>query len=586
MPSSIIILVILMTIIFLSLVLSKSINSTATKHLDLSKQINIAMVDTSHKNPSEDDWWLPAWVEPLPDVMGFYGPNPEDVPKQTLKLVTFRWRDVNPREGVYDWSILENALKQPHNIYIRLENSDVIHCPEWLQKKYPDLKPLKLGSYEDNFGVKSEGMFYPMWHPGFKKEFKNLLLSFKEHQFGSHPHLKFAYIPGAWKFGEFSIELVENVMKKIITPNDYLNWFKEIIDAYVDAFGKKNAHKLMYTGYDALCLCDGNVEWRQGIDRKLFNYVIKQGGSTRFGLLEKYNFLATDMPHYGIPVVTIGDGKYMMTDESAPLIASPQRFIGSESEELGDGAVPISTYQQLKLTALKNLQARVNVVFLARDLWSKAPELHNYMLKTLGRHYYDSPDAWTALREGKDVYQLWTRWNLGEREHWWIRNFERWLIQREIEPDGKTVRTDYVKTPVMFNEESYEARRTDLQSGNNYIYFGVDDKFMKGGNNHIQIKVTYLDNNNGQWWIEYDASRGDFYKKTSAVANRNDGKWKTVTFVINDATFLNHQNGNMDFRIYNGGQADLTVRFARVIKMERKAVRKNVESKPLVNSFS
>ncbi|BAY30336.1 hypothetical protein NIES2107_21800 [Nostoc carneum NIES-2107] len=521
----------------------------------------------SYQQPSEDDWWLPEWVKPLPDVIGFYVSDAEEVPQQTLKLVTFRWRDVNPKEGVYDWSILENALKKPYNIYIRLENSDVIHCPEWLQKKYPDLKPLKLGSYKDNFDVRSEGLFYPMWHSGFKKEFRNLLASFKEHEFGSHPHLKFAYIPGAWQYGEFDVKFIQNMTEQGITPNNFLNWFKEIIDAYVDAFGKKNAHKLMYTGQDVLCLCDGNVKWRQAIDRNLFSYVMQQGGSTRFGLLEKYNFVATDMPNYGIPVVTIGDGRYMVTNDDAPLINNPQRFIGSESEELGTPNIPVSNYHQLKLTALKNLQARVNVVFMGKEVWSQAPELHNYMLKTLGKHYYDSPDAWTALREGKDVYQAWARWHIGEKEDWWIRNFERWLIQREIEPNGKTVRTDYVKTPVTFNKESYEARRTDHQSGNNYIYFGVDDRFIKGGNNNIQIKVTYLDDNNSQWWIEYDSSNNSAYKKSSTVANINDAKWKTVTFEINDAAFLNRQKGSTDFRIFNGGQKDLSVRFVRVIKL-------------------
>lgn len=70
-------------------------------------------------------------------------------------------------------------------------------------------------------------------------------------------------------------------------------------------------------------------------------------------------------------------------------------------------------------------------------------------------------------------------------------------------------------------------------------------------------------------WIEYDASSGIAYKKSSLVVNRNNGKWKTVTFKINDVTFLNRQNCTMDFRIFNGGKEDLSVRFVRVIKLEQ-----------------
>lgn len=545
------------------LIFSKVVSSTITQ-----PNLHVRMRESNEQSMNEDDWWLPEWVKPLPDVIGFYGTNPEDVPDQTLKLVAFRWRDINPQEGVYDWSILENALKQTNNIYIRLENSDITHCPEWLVKKYPDLKPMSLGAYEDTFAINSEGLFYPMWHPGFQTEFRNLLQSFKQQGFASHPHLKFAYIPGGWKWGEFSVEFVNQMIKQGLTPNDFLNWFKETIDAYVDAFGQENAHKLMYTGLDTVCLCEGNIEWRETLGRKLFSYVMEKGASTRFGLIEKYNFVATDMPNYGNPVVNIGNGKYMVTNDNAQLIANRQRFIGSESEEIGNENIPITNYEQLKLTALKNLQLRVNVVFLAEALWSKAPELHHYMLKTLGRRYDDSPDAWCALREGKDIHQLWTRWHLGEREGWWIRNWERWLIQREVNPDGKTVRTAYVQTPVKFSEESYEARRTDHTNGSDYIYFGIDDKFMKGGNNKVQIKVTYLDNNVSEWWIEYDAFSGNNYQKSSPINNINDGKWKTVTFSINDAAFDNRQRENMDFRIFNGGKEDLTVRFVRLIKLE------------------
>lgn len=537
----------------------------ATSVFMFPSQQSSASDNPAAQQSTEDDWWLPSWVEPLPDVVGFYGPNPQNVPNQTLKLVTFRWRDVNPQEDVYDWSILENALQGNNNVYMRLENSDVEHCPLWLSEKYPDLKPLNLSSYKDNFGNYSEGNFYPMWHPGFKQEFEKLLQSFKARGFGSNPRLKFAYIPGAWKWGEFDVEFVNYMENQGITPNDFYQWFKELIDTYVDAFGEENAYKLMHTEQDVIPLADGNKEWQQFLDRKLTGYAFSKGSSTRFGLLEKYNFIATDMPNYGISVVNVDGKNYMEVNESSPLISNPKRFIGTENEEADNQNIPIGNYLQLKMTALKSLQVRTNVVFMGREIWNRAPELHNYMLKTLGKHYYDSPDAWCDLREARDIYKAWLG-NTNDSDLW-IRNFERWLVQREVNPDGKTVKTYYIRTPVQHNEESYEALRTDNGTGNNYIYFGVDDRFMKGGSNQIQVKVTYLDNTDSQWWLEYDASDNNVYKQSSPIQNQNDSKWKTVTFSIDDAAFLNRQNGNMDFRIFNGGNDDITVRFVRVIKL-------------------
>ena len=48
-------------------------------------------------------------------------------------------------------------------------------------------------------------------------------------------------------------------------------------------------------------------------------------------------------------------------------------------------------------------------------------------------------------------------------------------------------------------------------------------------------------------------------------------KWKTTTFMLPDARFENRQKDGLDFRIHNGGQHDLTVRFVRVIKLEAPA---------------
>ena len=528
----------------------------------------LAALDPSQQQVCEDDWWLPEWVTPLPDVVSFYGDNPVDVPDQTLELVMFRWKDVNPREGIYDWSILEKALAGKNKIYTRMENSHVIHCPDWLFEKYPDLRThiLKGEPTDDNWEQKTGGTYLPLWHPGIEAEFKKLLTSFKEHGFGAHPRLKFSYIPGAWAWGEFDVQFVKEMKAQGMKPEDFMSWWRDIVDAYVDAYGKENAHKLMFTGQDALELCDDDIEWQNAIGRKLFEYVWQRGGSTRFGLLEKFDFTTGDMPVYGVPAKDIGGARYFVVDEENPLIANPQRIIGAENEEIGNQNITWDNYYQLKMTALKSLAIRVNCVFLGAKIWEKGGAVHQYMLKTLGRHYWDSPDAWCALREGRDVYQEWSRYHLGHRGPWTVRNWERWLIQREVEPDGKTVAVYPMKSPVKFNEEALEARRTDLAHGSACIYFGVDDRFMKGGRNAVQLKVTYLDQSKGHWWVEYD-SEGEAYKKTTSVKGVGDGKWKTATLVVADATFQNRQRGEMDFRIVNGGTTDLTVRFVRVVRL-------------------
>jgi hypothetical protein len=56
------------------------------------------------------------------------------------------------------------------------------------------------------------------------------------------------------------------------------------------------------------------------------------------------------------------------------------------------------------------------------------------------------------------------------------------------------------------------------------------------------------------------------YKQSTQISNINNNSWKTVTINIPDAGFTSRQTNDMDFRIYNGGNNDITVRFVRVVK--------------------
>jgi len=69
--------------------------------------------------------------------------------------------------------------------------------------------------------------------------------------------------------------------------------------------------------------------------------------------------------------------------------------------------------------------------------------------------------------------------------------------------------------------------------------------------------------------LQYTTDDGSNYKAIT-INNQNDGNWKTISLNLPDAafTFNNGQVEGMDFRLYNGGNSDLTVRFVWVIKLE------------------
>jgi hypothetical protein len=257
-----------------------------------------------------------------------------------------------------------------------------------------------------------------------------------------------------------------------------------------------------------------------------------------------------------------------VVDETHPLIASRSRIFHTENEDFQFNWPNVNEYYYYKMASLNTLRLRMNSQF-AGDPKVAGP-LYDYMRLTMGKHADDSPDAWVALRQyARAPIDSWVDGEQDLTEN--IRNFERWLVQREVQPDGRTIATQRVNPPPEFAETnggSFEALRTDRATGNNYIYFGVDDRFINSGPTRVQIKVTYLDNFSGRWHIEYDAADGNAYKQTVHQTNANDGRWKTVTFTLPDAAFLNRQNGQMDFRLYNGGSSDISVRFVRVIKLD------------------
>jgi hypothetical protein len=102
-----------------------------------------------------------------------------------------------------------------------------------------------------------------------------------------------------------------------------------------------------------------------------------------------------------------------------------------------------------------------------------------------------------------------------------------------------------------------------------YFYFDLDDAFLQLGPAGVEIEIEFLDNGQGRIVLEYDSGdsaalfQGAYKPHPRAVSRRGDGQWRTERFTVADARFAGRQNGEADFRFYNGG-GPLLVRAVRV----------------------
>jgi hypothetical protein len=107
-----------------------------------------------------------------------------------------------------------------------------------------------------------------------------------------------------------------------------------------------------------------------------------------------------------------------------------------------------------------------------------------------------------------------------------------------------------------------DARSTDRSSGNDSIYFDIDDRFTNS--REYSVKVTYVDNKAASWCIEYTDRNGKRCR-TVPVENLGAGMVKTATFGLSDVAFDNQLPHHQDFRIHCT-MGDVAVKFVRVIR--------------------
>lgn len=532
-----------------------------------------------------DDWSLPAFVKPLPNT-GYYD-SPPELQNEDIRTLILTWKELNPAEGVYDFSRMELALQQNFRVWLRMYATDVIHVPTWVLAKHPNAPlmhhPTHEGlTYPDLIGNNSLGFFVAPWHTGVDQEFRLFLKQFGERNFLANPKLAFMYVPGAWRWTEWVTSFVREMRQQGLTPDAYVRWFEQLIDAYALA-GGQHVHKMVFTGYGRVDSAEGNEDFifrindlETGLNR-MTDYAVRAGMGVRVGDLEWFNQFNI-MPAWGAPFITDSGLNYQIIDMDNPLRKDSRRVIGTENEAFGDPNMLGDTADPyyVKMVTLKSLQLGMNWLNIQHFGYQLNPEVLQYSRKLLGKTAINSPDAWVALRSyhdavfvgssevapGKPNVETFIRRAKGE-----FRNWERFLIQREVMPGGRTRATDQnLRTAGTDrnNGPSFDAIRTDVAAGNDSIYFKISDAFVGTNQHKIALKVTYLDDA-AHWALRFRSGSALRELASPTIIGRGSNTWKTVTLLLERMPRAAGYPRSMDFRL-QAISGDLSARFVRIVK--------------------
>jgi hypothetical protein len=85
------------------------------------------------------------------------------------------------------------------------------------------------------------------------------------------------------------------------------------------------------------------------------------------------------------------------------------------------------------------------------------------------------------------------------------------------------------------------------------IYFNIDDAIAHAGDYAAKFTVSYYDQGNGSFSVQYDDGSGDPYRSTASIPLNGSNRWKTATVSATNAYFGGAQHSSADFRLRNGG---------------------------------
>jgi hypothetical protein len=545
---------------------------------------------TITRSVAGDDWSLPRGIAPAPNSGFFSELEIADRDRRVeLRGFDLSWRQIQPAPGAFDGSATGRAHgwefpsfdeqnADPRPFWMRLFASATDWTPAWLAERC-SFTPV---------GPDFEGLRHvPIWDPcvweHVRAAWRTLMI---DRGLRSDPRLRFVYVPGAFTYVEYDYEMVDLAARKLGTPacpaggspftdgcltfEAYRDWHARMLSDLVAIMNGENddptddfAFKLVFTGEDY------PFSERYG-DRVAFfaRDAVEAGMGIRNGISELFNFHLGEIPAYG---TTIGPDGHLVTNDDWQLFDG-RRVAATENEcYTACGFRSRDPLYAVKLSNLKALQMRLNWIYLVPDdsRLDRLASHWKWVRRELGRRPDTAPDAWVALRDGEDVY-----WRERGDRKWkgfpFVRNLERWVVQRDVAPSGIARRGTlrHSGDPARDNGRSIESLRTDAARGRRLLFLDVDERFMPASAAApVELKVTYRDFAGTAWRVQYRAAGGRT-RSTPVVRGRarGGGRPRTVTFRITDPGFDDGLPGGTDLAL-RAVRGDVEASFVRVVKL-------------------
>jgi len=533
------------------------------------------------------DWSLPSRARMSPSA-GYLTWNPNwalafaDRPQYRdggIHLASFllpTWAELNPAEGEYDWRRLDQQIRfstgKPGMGYVL--------CPVGFSETHPNFFRNRPQRRVTPVWVERKGEVTYLsngavaaWEPGsVHQRYFGQFLKALGARYKNDPKLIGVSMAGldcfhgewcwrgydaGWVVADVDRVLREAEEQTGLTPATFEAWGKRFIDDYVAAF-RPNQSKLVWMNSEDQCI------WTPRRPKAyiapataLWKYAYAKGCGNRDGGVEIWNRYLNE----GHGMRWTDAGYLEVIEDLAPL--RENRFWYTENEYYRRDWPKDDMRVRWFTSSMRTLQMRRQWMAVWSDLDmldALIPGFVRWMELSLGKTARTSVDAWCWLREGYP------------KRRRPLKNYERWLFQRDVEPDGLTQPAERVDVSsiarggnryVFAEDYEYHARRTDVRSGSPYIYFSVDRTFAAGDTREWLFKVTYLDSPDVTWTVEYaTAMRGT---TVGIMRTEGTGQMRTATFTLPGVQFRRATRG-MDFRIACRGDEDLTVQFVRLVK--------------------